>query len=118
MPAVVRDIRTSTGPTRLATKRIDEPDLAATIADAAASPCSRTARRAGGEGSRALSAIVRRCQGTRTLPDRSQNKALNPASRTPGSDSPTRADTVHNTRQQPSAPGDPRRITPPEVTRC
>src|SRR5690242_16469178 len=122
MPAAVRDTRASMGSTRLAPKRSEESDRAAVIAGTAANTYSRTARRAGGEGLRALTAIVRRCQGTRTQLARSQPQALNRASRTPGSDSPTRADTVLDTRKQPSAPGHPRRmthrITPPEVTRC
>jgi hypothetical protein len=132
MLAAICDIQTSTGATRLATtldlehhpelSRVDQPDRASMIAGAAARSYSLTARRAGGDGLRALTAIARRCQGTRAQPDRSEPHPLNRASRTLRRNSRTRADALHNTRDKPTAPGHSRhamcRITPPEVTRC
>lgn len=132
MPTAICDSQTSTGATRLATtvdkeryqelSRLDQPHRAPIISSAPARPYSLAARPVGGDGLRALTAIARRCQGTRTQPYRSEPHPLNRASRTLRTDSRTRADAVHNNRHQPTAPSQPRRamyrITPPEVTRC
>jgi hypothetical protein len=132
MPTAICNSQISTGATGLATaldkeryqelSRLDQPHRPPMISGAPARSYSLAARRAGGDGSRALTAIARRCQGSRAQPDRSKPHALSPASPTLPGDSRTRANALQHTRQQPTAPSHPRRamyrIIPREVTRC
>ncbi len=102
MPAAVRDTQTCTRAIRSGGP-LDEHYQGLSHVDQA------------DRGVRALTAIARRCQLTRTQPRLGEPHGRNRASG-------MRTDAVRNAPQQPSAPGHPRRvmwrITAPEVTRC
>jgi hypothetical protein len=101
----------------------DLADRASMISNAPAASSPATARRVQVETLRALTAVARKCQGTRTRWARSTLEALSRPSRNLPSDSRDVTEGLASARHQTSPSADPRRrpicrVTPPELTRC
>ena len=101
---------------------VDLADRASMMSNAPTGSSRATARRVQVETLRALTAVARKCQGTRTQWARSTIKALSCLSRNLRSDSRAVTEAVDSARHQTSPSADPRRpiyrVTPPELTRC